>query len=214
MRELIRDQRGTISYLLALLFLPLLVLLYVNTTVVTQAVAIHNIDLQDTVERAARAAAYQVTKDSQAAGQPRINISNPTQSTAQQVFQDKLAAELGLDPNTLQPLPGSPVKSVRYTLAVYNVDSQYVSGGADLCRKYVFSSGSLSVTDLFPNGYPSTFAVTDNDINLSGSGLAMTTLERPGVVALISASMSGVGETNPGVVSRWCTAKVISGTGI
>jgi hypothetical protein len=201
------------SYLLALICLPLLVLLYVSTTVITQAVAIHNIDLQDTVERVARAAAYQVTKDSQAAGQPRINTSSPDQSTARQVFQDTIAAELGLDPINLQPLPGSPVKSVSYTLLVYNVDAQYESYGAEFCRKYVFSNGSLNESDLYPADYPASFAVTNNDIILSDSG-AVTTLERPGVVAMISASMSVVGENDPGVVSRWCVAKVISGTGI
>jgi len=213
-KEYLRNERGMVSYLLALLFIPLLVVIYVNGMVSTQAVAIANIDLQDTVERAARASAYQVTEDSEAVGQPRINTSNPDHPTAQQVFQSKLAGELGLDSSTLQPLEGSAVKSVSYVLVVYNVDNQYVSGGSELCRKYVFSGGSMHTTDMFPIGNPSTFAVTANDILLSTSGLAVTTLERPGVIALVNASMSGVGETNPGILSRWCTAKVVSSTGI
>jgi hypothetical protein len=204
-KELILNNKsGEASPLLLLIiFLPLLVLSTSFSVNTTQSVTTYNINLQKAVEIAARAAAQQVTEDSQASGTPRIHTAN-----AHNVFRQELARNLGLNEADLTPLAGCSIQQPQYVIVVYNVDDTFASTGAEQARKYVFSSGSLSSSALYPAGNPTSFVVNDTNITFGDVGAITTTLEKPGVVAVVNADMQKAMGNDPVNMSRWIAVRL------
>ncbi len=194
---------------LMIAFIPILIMCTVFSTTITQSVTVHDVDVQKAIEISARAAAMQVTPDSQASGKPRINTA-----LAQDVFHKKLARNLGLNETTMAPLPGSMVTRPDYILVIYNVDGNFTPGGAVLARKYTYTGGVLSSSTLNPSGDSATFSVSDNDIAIGTTGPIKTTLERPGVVALVNTDMNRVVGKEKEHVRRWVSSKVVCKIGI
>lgn len=209
MKELIhrylRNERGAVSPLvLLLLFIPLLILIIKYSVTTTQSVTTYDIDVQKAIEIAARAATMQVTEESQANGAPRIHTAN-----AHAVFRQVLAKNLGLDEtNDLKPLKGSSVHQLEYALVVYNIDDIDTSNGAELAKKYTFTNGSLNNSSLYPSNYPTSFIVTETDITLGNSGDIKTTLDRPGVIAIVTSDLQKAMGKDPVTMSRWICVKL------
>lgn len=201
----IREQRGSVSLVWLLLILPLLLLVWTAQTTVTQVVSAGDVDLQRGLEAAVRAAAMRVTADSQAAGDPRVHADQ-----AHATFRGVLAANLGLDPTTLVPLPGSAFSSrPDYGFAVYNVDGTWAAGGAPAGRKYRFSGGTLTVADFGPSGGCWRFGIVVGDVLPGSSGTFDCTLDRPGTVASVSVGLNRAMGRDPVVLNRWLAAKVV-----
>jgi len=189
--------------ILLIIFLPLLIFATVYSVTTTQSVTTYDVDVQKAVEIAARAAAQQVTEDSQANGTPRIHTAN-----AHAIFRQELARNLGLNETDLTPLNGSAIKQPDYTVIIYNVDDTFSTSGAELARKYVFSGGSLTSSALNPAGNPTSFVVTDTDINIDSSGTIKTTLDKPGVIAVVNADLNRAVGTDQVNISRWIAVRL------
>ncbi|MHB1126953.1 MAG: hypothetical protein ACYC2T_08350 [Bacillota bacterium] len=209
MKGLTRDERGTATVWM-LVFVPVLLTAMLFLIAQTQAVTGADIDLQEGLNSAVKAAAMQVTLDSQAAGTPHINTAN-----AHTAFKYELARNLGLNPTTLVPLPGSMVaEAPDYALVVYNGDGDFVGSGARTAYKYSFQGGLLSSGDLIASGFPQTFSVTDNNISLGTGGSVTVTLgsaveKRPGVLAVVKEKQARIMGKYDMYITRWAAAKVV-----
>ncbi|MTI84368.1 MAG: hypothetical protein FH756_10785 [Firmicutes bacterium] len=202
-RNILKDQRGVSPLMLLIIFLPLLIFTTTYSVTTTQGVTTYDIDLQNAVEVSARAAAQQVTDDSQASGTPRIHTAN-----AHTIFRQELARNMGLNEADLTPLAGSNIGQPNYVFIVYNTDVTFAASGAELAQKYVFSYGSLTNSALFPAGNPTSFVVSDTDITLGDVGAITTTLEKPAVVAVVNADMKRAIGTDPVNMSRWMAVRL------
>ncbi|AEG15972.1 hypothetical protein Desku_2441 [Desulfofundulus kuznetsovii DSM 6115] len=199
MKGLTRDGRGFISLFLVIL-LPLLMFLIAGTAQYTRFVAQSDVDLGQAVAEAARAAASCVVERSQAEGEPRIDPDK-----ANLVFVSVLAKNLGLDPVTLSPLPGSGMAGTPgYVLVVYNGDDRYAPVG----KKYVFNGAGLAVEDLAGEGFPRSFGVSKYDVLPGGAGARVTVLEAPGVVAVVTGRAKGVMGSDA-ETTRWAAARIV-----
>ncbi|MBC7325082.1 MAG: hypothetical protein H5T99_07195 [Moorella sp. (in: Bacteria)] len=156
-----------------------------------------------------KASAMMVIDSSQAAGRPKINVSS-----AHTAFKKELAANLGLNENTLQPLAGSAMKSAPdYVLMVYNGDSDYaIFGGIKAC-KYQYTGGTLTTT--YPNisGFPYRFGVNASDVVPGGGGTYNVTLDMPGAVAVINTSVRKVLGRDALSPVRYAAAKIVCPAG-
>jgi hypothetical protein len=198
-KGLTRDERGFVSIFLVIL-LPMLAFLIAGTAQYTRFVTESYADLGQAVAEAARAAASCVVERSQAEGDPRIDPDR-----ADMVFVSVLAKNLGLDPVSLEPLPNSGLaKTPSYILVVYNGDDRYAPAG----KKYIFDGISLAVVDLAVAGFPQGFAVSKNDVVPGGAGARVTTLEMPGVVAVVTSRAKGVMGSDADT-TRWAAARIV-----
>lgn len=204
MRGFLRSERGVaLVWLLAVVPLAFAAVTYAVT--LTQAVTATDVDLQGAIEEAARAAAMQVTADSQAAGDPRVDPAR-----AHAAFRAKLAKNLGLDGTTLAPLVGSELaQAPSYVLVVYNGDDAYAAGGAPAGRKYVSAGGAATEYALAGAGLPYTFGVAAVDVVPGGGGAVQTELKSPGVVVVVAARLARVVGRGDVDVVRWAAARVV-----
>jgi hypothetical protein len=98
-------------------------------------------------------------------------------------------------------------------LVVYNGDDAYAAGGAQAAYKYVFSGGSLGGGVMAAAGFPYIFGITSSDVLPSGGGTLQTSLDMPGVVAVINTSVNKIlGKTSITPV-RWAAAKIVCPNG-
>ncbi|CEP67970.1 Uncharacterized [Moorella glycerini] len=198
MRGLARDERGFVSLFLVI-FLPLLMFLIAGTAQYSRFITQVDADLEYAVAEAARAASC-VVERSQAEGDPRIDPDR-----ADQVFVSILAQNLGLDPVTMIPLAGSGMAAVpSYVLLVYNGDDTYAPAG----KKYIFNSAGLTVQELEGSEFPMSFGVDSYDVVPGGMGARNTSLETPGVVAVVTGRAKGVMGSDA-ETSRWAAARIV-----
>lgn len=208
MRECIRNQRGY-ALIWLLVFISLLTFAWVSSMDTTQAVTEGDIDVQRGLEQAVKAAAMMVTADSQASGKPRIHTSN-----ALTAFKTTLAANLGLDKDTLTPLQGSAMKDApSFTLVVYNGDNAFSASGAWQAHKYAFLDGVITDMPLSASGFPKNFGVTSNDVFPGGGGSISYALDMPGCVAVINTSVKKIMGRTPLSPVRSATAKIVCPAG-
>lgn len=203
MRELILDERGTWPLIWCLLLLALLNTSWVSTNTNIQTTIVSDINLQESLEIAAKAAANQVNPQSEASGDPRIDPDK-----AHNTFKKFLARNLGLNENTLEPLPGSSVKRPDYTLAVYNIDNTYSSTGAVAGKLYKFQNGSLTTLQYTPSGNPYMFGINDAEVTPGVAGVFNCTMDRPAVIASLSTELNRMMGTGQIVINRWVPAKI------
>lgn len=187
-------------------FLPVLFFAVSANVTQIQTVTAADADLSPALRVAVKAAAMQVTGDSQAVRDPRIH---PARALA--AFRETLAANLGLDPVTLAPRSGSLLKAPpSFVLVVYNGNNAFQPGGARAAVKYVFhGSGAVVETSFVPHGFPYSFSVRENDI-VPGSTLPIhVRMDRPGVIAVAGTNMAriiGSEEIRP---ARWAAARIV-----
>ncbi len=200
MSGFIDDQRGAVA-VWALLIMASLLLAWTGTVRITQEVTASDVDLQRAVQEAARAAAYQVTPESQASGSPRIG-----EAAARAAFEQKLRENLGLGAN-LAPLPGTALaRAPRYSLAVYNGSAGY---GATAGKRYDFDGVIVTETSLSASGFPVRFGITGVAVQQGTSGTITAELPTPGVVAVVEATLNAAVGRDPMVVTRWSSARVV-----
>ncbi|SMB96518.1 hypothetical protein SAMN00808754_1523 [Thermanaeromonas toyohensis ToBE] len=202
--RILKDNRGFAVLMVFLLLVPMLLLAMEGMVNLNTAVTVSDVDLQEAVAFAVKAAAMQVTPASQASGHPRINAER-----AHAAFREILAKNLGFDPNTMVPLPGLSYASVRYTLVVYNGYDDYVFENAPGAKAFRFD-GAVGTEYGFPySGFPATFTVTPADILWGSAGGRMVTLPSPGAVAVVEAEAKkilGVGTLR---TVRWAAARIV-----
>ena len=202
LRKAKKGEQGA-SVVWFLLVSIMLVLITVNRIEYNQAVTHIEVDLQETLKKAVKAAAGQVSEKSQANGDPRIESER-----ANEAFRLILAKNLKLNPITLQPQPRSPLtEAPDYKLLVYNGDDAYVATGARAAYLYDFSGGTLSSYPLSGFGFPKQFAVSDFDINYGAGGAFEITFTTPGCIAVLQAGIKSVtgNEIRP---VRWAPAAI------
>lgn len=199
-RKVLTDQSGAVITVMLLILIPLLLAGIILTTEHPRILLGGDIDLGQAVTEAVRAAAMCVDDVSQANGTPRIDPDR-----AHLVFRSVLAKNLGLSDVTLEPLPGSGMKSVpSYVLLVYNGDGTYMPAA----REYSFLDGSYSQADLSLTGFPQDFAVGKDSI-APGTGEITTTLGTPGCIAVVRDKTTPVltGDAEP---VRWAAARIVT----
>ncbi len=187
-----------------LLVLIPLFLITVSTSIgIVQAVTGSDIDLQRAVELAAKAAAMQVTEESQAAGEPFINAA-----AAHLTFRSILAENIGLNAD-MTPKPGSMAgKAPDYVLVVYNGYDTYAPE-APAGHKFSFIGGVLTEQPLSGSGFPATFFVDRQSI-VAGAGEPIeVTLNSPGVIAVANYETVEIVGNKTVEPARWAAARVL-----
>lgn len=205
-RKTLEDERGFYGVIFTLVAVPVLLAALVSASGMFSSVYTSDVDAQEALAFAVKAAAMQVLPAAQAAGDRHISSAG-----AHGAFRAALAANMGLDPSNLQPLAGSPYASApKYWLVVYNGDDRYASQGALGARLYQFN-GSAVTESAFPYaGFPARFAISDSGI-VSGSGGTRTVkLDTQGAVALVEVSARRVLGTDPITLRRWAAARVVN----
>lgn len=204
-RSPLRDERGAVVTVMLLCFIVLFLAGIILSSEHPRAAQGSDVAVGQTVALAARAAAMRVDAASQANGTPRID---PEQ--AHMTFRRMLAANLGLDAATLQPLPGSILLSPpSYVLVVYNGDSTFVAGA----KTFGFIDGRYSEADLSASGFPRSFTVARDSI-MYGTGSVTVTLDRPGCVAVLRGRIKPVLGQNGAEAVRWAAAKIVVVSGL
>ncbi|MGQ9826171.1 MAG: hypothetical protein ACUVSK_14525 [Desulfotomaculales bacterium] len=199
MRGYLRSEKGFVSIFMIVL-LPLFAFLIAFAAQYPRFVVQSDLGLGRAVAEAARAAASCVAERSQAEGDPRIDPDR-----ADQVFVSILAKNLGLDPTTLAPLPGSGLSGTPgYVLLVYNGDDRYAPAG----RKYVFDGVNLAVEEMAGAGFPKRFAVSKDNVVPGSGGDRTTLLETPGVIAVVAGKAKGVMGADV-ETARWAAARIV-----
>lgn len=204
MRGFILDDRGSAAVWM-LLFIPVLLAAALYTITLTQSVTASDVDLTGALEAGVKAAALQVTADSQADGDPRIHAAR-----ALAAFKKEMARNLGLDGMTMSPLPGSMLSEAPdWVLVVYNGDGAYASSGAPAGKKYVFVSGVLNEYDVGAAGFPYHFGVTASGVSPGGTGDFQVELETPGVVAVATTRAVRITGGEDLAPVRWAAARIV-----
>lgn len=207
LRKLKNDRRG-VALVFFLVLVPLLLAVMIYAVNYIQATTESDIDVQRGLEQAVKAATAMVTQESQAVGRPKINTER-----AHAAFKVVLAANLGLDANTLQPLEGSAMKGVpNYVLVVYNGSDEFP--GALKARKYRYWNGVLTETDLAASGFPYKFGVTSTDVLPGGGGVYNVTLDMPGTVAVVNTSVRKILGRDAISPVRYAAAKIVCPSGM
>lgn len=200
MNALVRSERGAVV-IWFLLFLPLLLMSTVYIVTQGQAVTGADVDLQGALNTAARAAAMQVSPESQAGGLPRIDAAK-----AHAAFRTYLAQNLGLSAD-LSPLSGSLLaETPDYELVIYNGDGSF---GHYPAYKFSFKNGTLSSGPMPLSGLPKDFTISAGSISAGLGGEQEVTLDRPGVVAVISTKQGQITGNEPLAITRWIAAKIV-----
>jgi hypothetical protein len=193
----------------ALVLLPALLLALTLGVEWVQSVTEGDVDVQRALEQAVKAAAMQVTPESQAAGRPRIHTAR-----ALAAFERMLAANLGLDPTALTPLAGSALKErPDFVLVVYNGDAAFAAGGAQAAWKYRYSGGVLTGGPVAAAGFPCRFGVTSSDVLPGGGGTISVTLDMLGCVGVVSAKGRNVLGRTPLAPVRYAAARIVCPSG-
>ncbi|WP_449241471.1 hypothetical protein [Desulfoscipio gibsoniae] len=204
MKGLFLNQNGSWPLVFCLIMLPFLILAWMANNTQVQTNTAGDFDIQRGLEAAARAAAYQVTPDSQASGDPRIKAD-----TAHTIFRKYIANNLGLDENSMEPLPGSMIKRPDYTLVVYNIDDAYSLSGAPVGKLYRFHSGTLTTISFTPTGNPYLFGINDANITPGVSGTLNCTVDRPAVIVSLSAELDRIMGKDQIIINRWVATKIV-----
>lgn len=205
MRGLLRDERGFAAAVALLIVVPLLLAVLAAAVGAVHSVSVSDVDLQEAVACAAKAAAMSVEPASQAAGTPRVATA-----LAHSAFRSELARNMGLDPATLAPLPGSfYARAPRYWLVVYNGYEDYSPRGAYGARLFYFDGSAVSEQALPASGFPASFAISPSGVSPGSGGTYAVTLESPGAVALVEAEAKKIVGDVPVKAQRWAAARVV-----
>jgi hypothetical protein len=200
--KLLRDRRGNIL-IIFLILIPLLIAIITASIEITDTVTVADVDVQDGLASACKAAAGQISDASQANATPRINSAN-----ALSAFESSLEYNLRLD-DTMTPLPNTHyLNPPRFWLLIYNGYSDYAYDGADLADYYYFDGTSLSSESISASGLPSSFYASGTGINTS-SGDYEVNLSSPGVIAVIQIQKKNILGNVPVVVTRWAAARIV-----
>lgn len=187
---------------MVLLATPVIMLLLLYRLEYSKAVSDTELDFQESLKKAVKAAAHQVTDRSRAEGDPRIHSNN-----AHDAFKLMLAENLKLDPVSLTPLEGSPLAAEPiYSLVIYNGDGKYENTGAQAAYQYDFNGSSLSSYPLSGVGFPQQFTVSDFGISYGTGGTFDITMETPGCIAVMKIHLKTI--TTDISPVRWAAAKV------
>lgn len=201
----LRDERGFAAGIIFLILVGLLLAVISGSVSTVQSVTVSDIEIQETVACAVKAAALSVNSMSQAEGKPRIQSASAHLS-----FRDALARNMCLDPATLAPLSKSfCAKAPRYWLVVYNGYDDYVSDGAEGAKLYYFDGSTVTESGLPYSGFPATFAVSDTGIVEGSGGTFTVELRSPGAVAVVVVESKKLIGSVPIKAKRWAAARIV-----
>ena len=146
--DTLRDQRGN-TLIIFLILIPMLMAIITASIEITDTVTVADVDVQDSLASACKAAAGQISDASQANATPRIDSAN-----ALAAFEGSLEYNLRLD-STMTPLPNTHyLNPPRFWLLIYNGYSDYAYDGADLADYYYFDGTNLSSESISASGLP------------------------------------------------------------
>jgi len=201
-KELTR-KNGFAVVVLFLIVLPVMLAAVVGITEMAHTVGAADIDAQEALTVAVKAAAGCVDELSQASGEPRIDAE-----LAREAFRKALAENLGLD-SELNPLENSSYKSPPpYKLLIYNGDSKY-----GVTRAVLYSFDGTSETYYYGvpgSGFPQEFSVSSGSITAGPGGDFTVKLKSPGVIAVIEIEAEQILGDVPVVIERWASARVVN----
>jgi hypothetical protein len=166
-------------------------------------VTVSDVDVQESLASACKAAAGQISDASQANATPRIKSAN-----ALSAFENSLEYNLRLD-RTMTPLPNTHyLNPPQFWLLIYNGYSDFAYDGADLADYYYFDGANLNNESISASGLPSTFYASGTGINTS-SGDYEVNLSSPGVVAVVQIQKKNILGDVPVVATRWAAARIV-----
>jgi hypothetical protein len=181
----------------------MLIALIIASIEIADTVTVADVDVQDSLASACKAAAGQICDASQANATPRINSAN-----ALAAFEGSLEYNLRLD-STMIPLPNTHyLDPPRFWLLIYNGYSDYTYAGADLADYYYFDGTNFKSESISASGLPATFYAAGTGINTS-SGDYQVNLTSPGVVAVLAIQKKNVLGDVPVIATRWAAARIV-----
>ena len=204
----LRDQDGY-SLIPFLIIMPVLIMLMIVSIEATDTVTVSDINVQDGLASACKAAAGQIIDTAQANGTPRIDSAN-----ALTEFETSLEENLGLgngsNGQVMAPITNSHFMGTPQTyILVYNGYNDYAANGGDECDYYSIAGSSVTPESIAaPTGFPATFYISSTGINTS-SGTYKVVLNSPGVIAVIQVQKVQIIGNVPVVVNRWASARIV-----
>jgi hypothetical protein len=174
---------------------------------ITDTVTVADIDIQENLANACKAAAIQINDASQANGAPVIKGALVDNLNAVTAFETSLAYNLRLtNDGTLTPLPNTHyLTPPKFWLLVYNGQNSYEY----TCDYYYFDGTNLNTMSISaPPNFPATFYASTTGVNTTG-GAYKVILNTPGVVAVIQIEKKRVLGNVPVVTQRWAAARIV-----
>lgn len=194
------DNSGGAITIILLIILPMLIFTSVYYNEIERLREGADTTLKDAVVFAAKAASQSVDPISQANGDPMIDPD-----AAHLNFKKILMKNLRLEEN-MSAISSSPVSgTVSYRLLVCNGQNSF---GLPEGVLYIYEEGGLQTIPLSVGNLPQVF-----DVSLASeeqSGKKTVTLDSPGSIALVSATVRPIATASGTPASRWACAKIIS----
>jgi hypothetical protein len=203
-KNIIKDEGGFIYVLALLIIFPVCILCTTALINTGNLITAGDIDSQEGLASACKAAAMQLDTEAQANGLVRIRSDG-----AHEQFRVALMENLGLedDGGTLKSAGGMYEGSIDYVFLVYNGYDDYKMEGCESYKLYANGdSMNFDYTEL-----PRTFSIKEGAILNSEDGDQTVTLETPGVIAVIKAECVRIGgdEDKKLNINRWASARVV-----
>ncbi len=197
MKGLIRNRKGGVISVVVLILMPLFIIAMIGVTEIAR-MNHSSTDLQGAIDNAVRACASRVDKESQANADIRIDPIS-----ADMAFRHVLAHNLDLDELTLAPSGNSSIAELlAYQLVVVNGTNRYAPEGYVVTYNGGYSAVEVSTGDL-----PVECGISNDGINIGGTGAHQTILDAPGCVAIVKIKAKAILTSDYENV-RWAAAKI------
>lgn len=197
-RSILNNQQGFAIVLLFLILLPVIIFTCISAIEMTNVVQTGDMDLQEGIVLATKAAAERVNMPLHAQG-----IFQISPDEAESSYREVLARNIGLDENILVPTTKAYSSAPKYCLLVYNGTST----GATANKKFNFNGTNTTSTVFSQTGFPKTFIINGLDI-VVGSGKGSITLTEPGVIAVVEIDQKDLLAENDCTLTRWAAARI------
>lgn len=207
MKELIRSIKNILQnqqgYAIAILFaiiLPIIIFACISTIEMTNVVQAGDMDIQEGVVLASKAATEQVDMNLHAQG-----IFQISPDRAINTFRKELSRNVGLNETTLAPMTEAYTSTPKYCVLVYNG----TVAGDTANKLYVFDGSTTTYSTPAITGFPQSFVIDGDGLNiLAGSGTGAITLTEPGVIAVIKIDQKDLLADSNLTLTRWAAATI------
>ncbi len=203
--KILKNQQGIGVIVIFLITIPILILMCIATLGIGYTIESSDMDLQESVAEASKAAAGCVDEVSQAKGELKINTPR-----ANEIFKNSLVANLGLDEN-MECTTGKYVGKLQYTLLVYNSVAPGDDKGELVNQVYMYHDNTEGNYPIYFAIFPKYFRINGLNINVAPymeETKGDIELDSPGVIAIVQVKQKDVVTGEEEEITRWASAKV------
>lgn len=197
-KAIMQNQQGFAITLLFLILLPVIFFSAISAIEMTNMVQAGDMDIQEGMVVATKAAAERVDMGLHAQGIFQVNPDS-----AIDTYRKTIARNIGLNENTLVPLTKNYKSAPKFCMLVYNGTTT----GATANKKYVFNGTTTTSSSFAQTGFPKTFIINGLDVVI-GSGKGSITLTEPGVIVIMQIEQKNLLDDTDRTLSRWAAARI------